>query len=34
MPVGATQMKPNMSIIPKSAKQQGGNDDDSSNQQG
>lgn len=34
MPVGATQMKPNMSIIPKSAKQQGGDGDSSSNQQG
>ena len=34
MPVGATQMKSNMSIIPKSAKQQGGNDGNSSNQQG
>ena len=34
MPVGATQMKSNMSIIPKSAKQQGGDDDGSSNQQG
>ena len=33
MPVGATQMKP-APIIPKSAKQQGGNDDSSSNQQG
>lgn len=34
MPVGATQMKSNMSIIPKSAKQQGGGDGNSSNQQG
>ena len=34
MPVGATQMKSNMSIIPKSAKQQGGDDGSSSNQQG
>lgn len=34
MPVGATQMKSNMSIIHKSAKQQGGDDGSSSNQQG
>lgn len=34
MPVGATQMKSNMLIIPKSAKQQVGNDGSSSNQQG
>lgn len=34
MPVGATQMKSNMSIIPKSVKQQGGDDGSSSNQQG
>lgn len=34
MPVGATQMKSNMSIIPKSAKQQGGDGDSPSNQQG
>ena len=34
MPVGATQIKSNMSIIPKSAKQQGGGDGDSSDQQG
>ena len=34
MPVGATQMKSNMSIIPKSAKQQGGDDGSSSDQQG
>ena len=34
MPVGATQMKSNMSIIPKSAKQQGGGDGSSSDQQG
>lgn len=34
MPVGATKMKPNMSIIPKSVKQQVGNDGSSSNQQG
>lgn len=34
MPVGATKMKSNMSIIPKSVKQQGGDDGSSSNQQG
>lgn len=34
MPVGATQMKSNLSIIPKSAKQQWGDDNSSSNQQG